>query len=59
MTDVAGRAEQLAESIAAAILAGFPPVEAVAVRVDKPSAPVPAILESVSVEITRRRASRP
>jgi 7,8-dihydroneopterin aldolase/epimerase/oxygenase len=51
--------EALAESIAAAILAGFPPVEAVAVRVDKPSAPVPAILESVSVEITRRRASRP
>ncbi len=51
--------EALAESIAAAILAEFSPVEAIAVRVDKPSAPVPAILDSVSVEIMRRRENRP
>ena len=51
--------EALAEAIATSILTGFPPVEAITVRIDKPSAPVPAILESVSVEITRRRESHP
>ena len=50
--------EALAESIAATILARFPTVDAIAVRVDKPSAPVPAILDGVSVEITRRREVR-
>ncbi|MCJ2053244.1 dihydroneopterin aldolase [Methylobacterium sp. J-070] len=50
--------EALAESIAATILARFPAVDAIAVRVDKPSAPVPAILDGVSVEITRRREVR-
>ncbi|MHB2206753.1 dihydroneopterin aldolase [Methylobacterium sp. CM6257] len=50
--------EALAEAIAAEILERFPPVEAIGVRVDKPSAPVPAILEGVSVEITRRRGAR-
>lgn len=47
--------EGLAEAIAGDILAGFPPVEEVLVRVDKPSAPVPAIIEGVAVEIRRRR----
>lgn len=51
--------EALAESIASAILTGFPLVEEITVRVDKPSAPVPAILDGVSVEITRRREDRP
>lgn len=50
--------EALAEAIAAEILERFAPVEAIIVRVDKPSAPVPAILEGVSVEITRRRGDR-
>jgi dihydroneopterin aldolase len=47
--------EGLAEAIAADILAAFPRLEAVTVRVDKPSAPVPAIIDGVTVEITRRR----
>ncbi len=47
--------EALAESVAAEILARCAPVDAITVRIDKPSAPVPAILDSVSVEITRRR----
>ncbi len=50
--------EALAEAIAAEILERFAPVEAITVRVDKPSAPVPAVLEGVSVEITRRRGDR-
>ncbi|MCJ2059983.1 dihydroneopterin aldolase [Methylobacterium sp. J-048] len=50
--------EALAEAIAATILERFPPVEAITVRVDKPSAPVPAILDGVSVAITRRRGER-
>ena len=48
--------EALAEAIATDILAGFPLVEAITVRVDKPSAPVPQVLDGVSVEITRNRA---
>ena len=47
--------EALAEAIAAEILDGFPPLHAVSVRVDKPSAPVPAVIEGVAVEITRTR----
>ena len=47
--------EALAEAVAAAILAQFPAIEAITVRVDKPSAPVPAILDGVAVLITRRR----
>ncbi|MCJ2014132.1 dihydroneopterin aldolase [Methylobacterium sp. J-076] len=47
--------EALAESIAGEILARFPTIAAITVRVDKPSAPVPAILERVGVTITRRR----
>ncbi len=49
--------EALAEAIATDILAGFPLVEAITVRVDKPSAPVAHVLDSVSVEITRSRAN--
>ena len=48
--------EALAEAIATDILAVFPLVEAITVRVDKPSAPVPQVLDNVSVEITRGRA---
>ena len=47
--------EALAEAIAAAILDGFPLVRALRVRVDKPSAPVPAVLEGIAVEIVRTR----
>ncbi len=45
--------EALAESIADGILARFPTIARVSVRVDKPSAPVPAVIDGVSVEITR------
>jgi dihydroneopterin aldolase len=48
--------EALAEAIATDILATFPLVEAITIRVDKPSAPVPHVLDTVSVEITRSRA---
>lgn len=51
--------EALAEAIAAAILADFGLVDAISVQVDKPSAPVPAILDGVTVAITRRRGARP
>ena len=47
--------EALAEATASDILSAFPRVSAITVRVDKPDAPVPAILAGVSVEITRRR----
>ena len=47
--------EGLAEAIAGEILERFPAVAEVAVRVDKPSAPVPAIIDGVAVEIRRRR----
>ena len=47
--------EALAETIAAALLSSFSRLEAVTVTVDKPGAPVPAILDGISVEITRRR----
>ncbi|EIZ84040.1 dihydroneopterin aldolase [Methylobacterium sp. GXF4] len=47
--------EALAEAIAATILERFGAVESITVRVDKPSAPVPAILDGVSIEIMRHR----
>lgn len=50
--------EALAEAIAASILERFARIDAITVRVDKPSAPVPAILDGVSIEITRRRGDR-
>lgn len=50
--------EALAEAIAAAILDAHERVDAITVRVDKPSAPVPAILDGVSIEIVRRRGAQ-
>lgn len=50
--------EALAEAIAASILDRFARIDAITVRVDKPSAPVPAILDGVSIEITRQRGDR-
>lgn len=47
--------EALAEAIAAEILARFARIAAITVTVDKPGAPVPAILDGVSVAITRGR----
>jgi len=47
--------EALAETIAGEILSRFPVIAAITVRVDKPSAPVPAVLDQVGVTITRRR----
>jgi dihydroneopterin aldolase len=47
--------EALAEAIAAAALSTFPRIEAITVTIQKPSAPVPAIIDGVTVEITRRR----
>lgn len=47
--------EALAEAIAAEILARHGAVDGVSVRVDKPSAPVPAVIEGVAIEIHRSR----
>lgn len=47
--------EALAEAIASAVLARFSALDAITVRIDKPSAPVPAILDGICVEITRVR----
>ena len=49
--------EALAEAIAAEILGRFTRIRAITVTVDKPSAPVPAILDGVSVAITRSRGA--
>lgn len=48
--------EALAEAIATELLASFPLIDAITVRIDKPSAPVQHVLDNVSVEITRSRA---
>ncbi len=47
--------EAFAEAIAREILATFPLIESLKVRVDKPSAPVPAILDEIAIEIERHR----
>jgi dihydroneopterin aldolase len=47
--------EALAESIASTALDTFPRLQSITVAVEKPSAPVPAIIDGVTVEITRRR----
>lgn len=47
--------EGVAEAVAADLLAGFASIRQVCVQVDKPSAPVPAIIDGVSVRITRSR----
>jgi len=51
--------EGLAEAIAAEALAAFPAVAAIRVRVEKPEAPIPFVLDGVAVEITRRRRASP
>jgi dihydroneopterin aldolase len=47
--------ESLAESIAREILAAFPPVREVTVRVKKPEAPIQGVLAFAAVEIVRGR----
>lgn len=47
--------EALAQTVADEALAEFPRVERISVEVEKPSAPVPAIIDSVAVKITRVR----
>lgn len=47
--------EALAEAVADALLARLPRIHSVVVRVDKPSAAIPAIIDGVSVEIERYR----
>jgi dihydroneopterin aldolase len=47
--------EGLAEAIAAECLREFARLQSITVTVDKPGAPVPAILDGISVAITRNR----
>jgi dihydroneopterin aldolase len=47
--------EALAEAIAGEILDRHSPITEIRVRVDKPSAPVPAVIDGVAIEIVRRR----
>ncbi|MFC0217348.1 dihydroneopterin aldolase [Pseudochelatococcus lubricantis] len=47
--------EGLAEAIASALLATVSRLVRVTVRVEKPAAPIPAIIDNVAVEITRFR----
>lgn len=49
--------EALAETVAAEILERFARIDAVTVTVEKPGAPVPAILDGIAVVITRDRQS--
>ena len=46
--------ERLADEIAATIMAEFP-VDEVSIRVSKPSAPVPVVIDTVGVTVTHRR----
>lgn len=48
--------EGLAEAIATVCLNEFSRLQAITVTIDKPAAPVAAILDGVSVEISRKRA---
>ena len=50
--------EALAEAIADQILAAYPQIEEISVLVRKPSAPIPATLGYVAVEINRKRKVR-
>jgi dihydroneopterin aldolase len=47
--------EGLAEVIAERILTTYPQIESILVRVEKPAAPIPTILDGVSIEIERHR----
>lgn len=49
--------EALAETIAGTILETFPLIQEITVRVEKPSAPVPVLLDSLFIEIHRFRHS--
>jgi dihydroneopterin aldolase len=46
--------ERLADEVATVIIAEFP-VDEVSVRVSKPSAPVPLVIDTVGVTVTHRR----
>lgn len=52
-----GLIEALAEAIAGRALARFPRLEAITVRIDKPDAPMPAVVGTVAVVVTRRRVA--
>jgi len=47
--------EAFAETIAAEILAKFARIDSLTVRIDKPSAPIPAILDDIAIVIERHR----
>jgi dihydroneopterin aldolase len=47
--------EALAEAIAGEILDRHPLIREIRVRVDKPSAPVPSVIDGVAIEIVRTR----
>jgi dihydroneopterin aldolase len=47
--------EAVAGHVAAAVLAHFPKVARVRVKVTKPSAPVPAVIEHVAATVEKRR----
>lgn len=47
--------EALAHAIATELLAAFPRLSAATVRIDKPGAPLPVILDGVAVIVTRHR----
>ncbi|MBD8908292.1 dihydroneopterin aldolase [Methylorubrum zatmanii] len=49
--------EALAEAIASACLSHSPRLDTVTVRIDKPSAPIPAVLDYAAIEIVRGRAT--
>jgi 7,8-dihydroneopterin aldolase/epimerase/oxygenase len=47
--------EGLAEVIAKQILATYTQIDSIVVRVEKPAAPIPTILDGVAIEIERHR----
>jgi 7,8-dihydroneopterin aldolase/epimerase/oxygenase len=47
--------EALAETIATEVLAAYPPVQSLVVKVEKPEAPITHIFDNVAVEIERAR----
>ncbi len=47
--------EALAEVIAKQILATYVQIQSIVVRVEKPAAPIPTILDGVAIEIERHR----
>lgn len=49
--------EALAETVSEAVLETFPKIREVKVRVDKPAAPIPAIIDEIFVEICRQQKS--